>query len=55
MRFWIRPLIDRLWSWTRLLILLVVGVACAGVKMVVAATWYCCGQVRERVSHHIAR
>lgn len=54
MRFWIRPLVDRLWSWTRLLILLAVGVACAGVKVVVAMTWYCCGQVRERLSRRIA-
>lgn len=54
MRFWIRPLVDRLWSWTRLSILLAVGVARAGAKMFVAVTWYCCGQVRERLSRHIA-
>ena len=54
MRFWIRPVVDRLWSWTRLSILLAVGVARAGAKMFVAVTWYCCGQVRERLSRHIA-
>lgn len=55
MRFWIRPLVDRLWSWTRLSILLAVEIARAGVNAIVTMAPYCCGQVRERLSHRIAR
>lgn len=53
MRFWLRPLIGRLWLWMRLSILLVVGMLCIGVQVMVLVARYCYGQVRERAQRRI--